>query len=249
MVVQGSGQFRNGDDRHPLRSGRPALRPGARGAPVRGVHRRSRRLGVLLRPRGRRGDAVSGLERTLHRDYYLVRRASSRWSRSGSSAASGSASAGRRSSPHRATTLVRDVAGESILAGAHPRGRTRRRTTTSAATAARSWCPTAERASFAGGIRCPYHSWTYTLDGALRTAPVPRGERRSRQGRPRRSIPVGVDTWGGFVFVNLVAEEAAGGHSLAGQLAGVPERLRRYPAGRAPGRAADRVRGRRRTGR
>ena len=40
-----------------IRSGRAtAVRAGGRGAPVRGVHRRSRRLGVLLRPRGRRGE-------------------------------------------------------------------------------------------------------------------------------------------------------------------------------------------------
>ncbi|MEP7087636.1 MAG: Rieske (2Fe-2S) protein, partial [Gemmatimonadota bacterium] len=25
--------------------------------------------------------------------------------------------------------------------------------------------------SFGSGIKCPYHAWTYTLDGALRTAP------------------------------------------------------------------------------
>ena len=103
------------------------------------------------------------------------------------------------------------------------------RTTTSAATAARSWCPTASEAHFSGGIRCPYHSWTYTLDGALRTAPFL--EESDGLAKGDLSLhPVGVDTWGGFVFVNLRPEEArAAGHSLAGQLAGVPERLRRYP--------------------
>jgi Rieske 2Fe-2S family protein len=37
---------------------------------------------------------------------------------------------------------------------------------------------------------------------------------------------VGVDTWGGFVFVNLTPSEA---QPLATQLGGIPERLRRYP--------------------
>jgi glycine betaine catabolism A len=31
--------------------------------------------------------------------------------------------------------------------------------------------PEGGKGSFAGAIRCPYHSWTYTLDGQLRTAP------------------------------------------------------------------------------
>jgi Rieske 2Fe-2S family protein len=38
--------------------------------------------------------------------------------------------------------------------------------------------------------------------------------------------PVGVDTWGGFVFLNLSPAEA---QPLAAQLAGIPERLQRYP--------------------
>jgi hypothetical protein len=42
--------------------------------------------------------------------------------------------------------------------------------------------------------------------------------------------PVGVDTWGGFVFVQLTPAEAeARGLTLAAQLGGVPDRLRRYP--------------------
>jgi hypothetical protein len=38
--------------------------------------------------------------------------------------------------------------------------------------------------------------------------------------------PVGVATWGGFVFLHLTPAEAA---PLADQLGPVPERLRRYP--------------------
>jgi choline monooxygenase len=50
-------------------------------------------------------------------------------------------------------------------------------------------------------IQCPYHAWTYTLDGALRNAP--RADRE--EGFDRVSlglVPVSVETWGPFVFVN-----------------------------------------------
>jgi Rieske 2Fe-2S family protein len=83
--------------------------------------------------------------------------------------------------------------------------------------------------TFAGGIRCPYHSWTYELDGRLRTAPFLEeadGVRKDELCLHR----VGVETWGGFVFVNLMPESAAAeGRTLASQLEGVPDRLKRYP--------------------
>jgi Rieske 2Fe-2S family protein len=82
---------------------------------------------------------------------------------------------------------------------------------------------------FAGGIRCPYHSWTYTLEGELRTAPFL--EESDGLARSELSLHrVGVDTWGGFMFVQLTPVEAeARGLTLAGQLGAVPDRLRRYP--------------------
>jgi len=83
--------------------------------------------------------------------------------------------------------------------------------------------------SFAGGIRCPYHSWTYELDGRLRTAPF----LDESDGVSKDELTlhrVGVDTWGGFVFVNLTADAATKeGRTLARQLEGVPQRLVRYP--------------------
>jgi Rieske 2Fe-2S family protein len=82
---------------------------------------------------------------------------------------------------------------------------------------------------FAGGIRCPYHAWTYTLEGDLRTAPYLDGD----DGFTRADFPlhpVGVDSWGGFVFVHLEpANAAAHGHALLRQLDAVPARLSRYP--------------------
>jgi len=51
-------------------------------------------------------------------------------------------------------------------------------------------------------IRCPYHSWTYELDGSLRGAPKCEEVLRFRR-EDVKLQPVGVDVIGGFVFVNL----------------------------------------------
>src|SRR4029450_13364063 len=51
-------------------------------------------------------------------------------------------------------------------------------------------------------LQCPYHAWTYGLDGGLRAAPRSDHE----PGFDRASLPllpVSVDTWGPFVFANL----------------------------------------------
>jgi Rieske 2Fe-2S family protein len=82
---------------------------------------------------------------------------------------------------------------------------------------------------FAGAIRCPYHAWTYTLEGELRTAPfLEDDDAFTRADFPLH--PVGVDTWGGFAFVHLEpARSATGGRTLRRQLGAVPERLGRYP--------------------
>jgi phenylpropionate dioxygenase-like ring-hydroxylating dioxygenase large terminal subunit len=56
-------------------------------------------------------------------------------------------------------------------------------------------------------IVCPYHSWTYELDGALRGAPEMDKTHdfdRSKHGL----IPIKVDTWGGFLFINFDAKSA-----------------------------------------
>jgi phenylpropionate dioxygenase-like ring-hydroxylating dioxygenase large terminal subunit len=77
----------------------------------------------------------------------------------------------------------------------------------------------------ARSLRCPYHSWTYGLDGALLKAPHTEdlagfdpGAFGLRQ--------VAVDTWGGFCFVHLTPEVAG---VLVDELAAVTDRVRRYP--------------------
>jgi phenylpropionate dioxygenase-like ring-hydroxylating dioxygenase large terminal subunit len=83
--------------------------------------------------------------------------------------------------------------------------------------------------TFANVIRCAYHSWTYELDGRLRTAPY-LDERDGIRKEDFSLYTVGIDTWGGFFFLNLIPHDAAArGRTLAEQLDAVPRRLERYP--------------------
>jgi choline monooxygenase len=54
----------------------------------------------------------------------------------------------------------------------------------------------------AKGFTCPYHGWTYDLDGRLMTAPRMPTE-FERQGRVLPQVRI--DEWNGFVYVNLDA--------------------------------------------
>ena len=124
--------------------------------------------------------------------------------------------------PARGDYIVTDVAGESVLIV---------RDATDGLRAFYNVCRhrgcqlvlTAACGHFASGIRCPYHSWTYDLNGALRSAPfLEDGDEFSRADFPLH--PIAIDSWGGFLFVNL---QPTG--SLADQLAEIPERVIRYP--------------------
>jgi glycine betaine catabolism A len=78
----------------------------------------------------------------------------------------------------------------------------------------------------AGGmIICPYHSWTYDLNGQLLRAPFLAQEPDFRISDVRLH-PVLVETWGGFVFVNLTPASAP---PFAAGVAGARDRLARYP--------------------
>lgn len=77
----------------------------------------------------------------------------------------------------------------------------------------------------ARAVRCGYHSWTYGTDGRLLRAPF---TERVEGFEPAEFglYPVGVGTWGGFVFVCLRPE---GAPALLEELGGVPDRTSRYP--------------------
>jgi len=74
-------------------------------------------------------------------------------------------------------------------------------------------------------ILCPYHQWSYDLDGHLIAAPhlgnVPGFDKSAIQ-----LYPVGVECWGGFVFLHLTPAEA---QPFAAQLGAIPARIERYP--------------------
>ena len=81
----------------------------------------------------------------------------------------------------------------------------------------------------AGTIRCPYHRWTYSLDGTLLSAPfLSESENFSKQ--QFSLYPVSLQTWGGFIFVNLSLEQhQIAQKALLAQLGRIPERFSRFP--------------------
>ena len=75
--------------------------------------------------------------------------------------------------------------------------------------------------TFPGAIQCPYHAWTYDLDGRLIGAPhmddVPHFVKADY---PLHHVATGV--WDGHIFINLSGD----GPSLEQQLGGLPEKFR-----------------------
>jgi len=72
-------------------------------------------------------------------------------------------------------------------------------------------------------VRCPYHAWTYDLDGFLQGVPqaklFPDLDKSTV-----RLLSTQVDTWGGFIFVNCDSQA----ESVMSYLAGFPEYLKQY---------------------
>ena len=81
----------------------------------------------------------------------------------------------------------------------------------------------------ANGIRCPYHLWTYALDGKLLNAPYT----KEGEGFCKAEFslyPVGVELWGGFIFLNLTPEVAVrDARTLKSSFGEAMERVKRYP--------------------
>src|SRR5262249_11992428 len=87
-------------------------------------------------------------------------------------------------------------------------------------------------------LRCQYHGWTYTLDGRLIGTPDVEGVEffdRSTMGM----VPLRLETWEKFIFVNFETQRAAGGEpgaarpdretpALAEVLGKIPEQARGF---------------------
>jgi choline monooxygenase len=120
--------------------------------------------------------------------------------------------------------VTADLAGEPILVTRDREGRLRAFYNVCrhhAAAVATAECGTASV------LRCPYHGWTYELDGRLKGAPEFDGVEafdKSSNGL----VPVAVDTWEHFVFVRLSPEGPTLTHFL-GDLVPRISSLRRAP--------------------
>lgn len=129
-------------------------------------------------------------------------------------------------------TLTLNLLGESVIVTRHQDGGLRAFYNVCRHRGARLCATTFERtvAPVNGGtstrpvIRCPYHSWSYDLNGALVAAPhMKDGEDFDRAAMSLHQV--GIGEWGGFAFVNLTPSEAV---PLAEQLGPIPARIARY---------------------
>jgi phenylpropionate dioxygenase-like ring-hydroxylating dioxygenase large terminal subunit len=139
--------------------------------------------------------------------------------------------------PSPGTVLVREVAGESVLIVRTKDGKLTAHYNVCRHRGARL-CGNAEEDRWgvklreavtpAATIRCPYHQWTYNLDGSLISAPF-LNEAEGFRKADFSLFPVGLETWGGFIYLNLSPEMAAAeGRTLPAQLNKIPERVKRY---------------------
>lgn len=133
---------------------------------------------------------------------------------------------------------VLDVAGESVLVVRNKNGELRAHYNVCRHRGARL-CATGQQSdwnvSLGGGvlpsgiIRCPYHQWTYSLDGEHLGAPfLKEGDEFCRS--DFSLYPVALDCWGGFYFLKLDAKHASGNPDGVGaQLGPAIQRTIRYP--------------------
>ncbi|MDX2039339.1 MAG: aromatic ring-hydroxylating dioxygenase subunit alpha [Isosphaeraceae bacterium] len=125
--------------------------------------------------------------------------------------------------PTAGARVVREVAGESLLLVADGMGRPRAffnvcRHRGTRLCAGDATAPTASRS-----IQCPYHAWTWDLDGRLVSAPGIEGAAGfSESDYPLHEVRL--EQWDGLLFACL--DPAAG--SLARQLGELPDRFRAW---------------------
>ncbi|ASR35826.1 (2Fe-2S)-binding protein [Prauserella marina] len=134
--------------------------------------------------------------------------------------------------------VVADIAGRSIIVTRNRHGELRGFHNVCRHRATRLLGQDAREVGPRGRIRCPYHNWTYDTDGTCLGTPlfegsdVPAGQETIfdtsvAKGFDRADyglLPVAVDTWGPFVFVNLSPAPAP----LAAQLGDLPRRFADY---------------------
>lgn len=82
----------------------------------------------------------------------------------------------------------------------------------------RGACLVQERAGSARSFRCQYHAWTYGTDGSLLAAPL-MDERPGFEPAEHGLVPLRLESWGGFVFVNVDPQAPP----LAEAMAGFPD--------------------------
>jgi len=110
--------------------------------------------------------------------------------------------------------LVADVAGESIIVIRGKDGELRGFYNVCRHRGSRL-CDDEATGRMRGAIKCPYHAWSYSFDGRLVGTPMVGIDEVDRDSLGL--WPVAVDTWAGFVFVNLADEPTPLLEALADQ--------------------------------
>ena len=175
-------------------------------------------------------DGDGGMERSLPSSAYLTPE-SWAWEKADILARDWFCAAREEDLANPGDHILLDIAGENILLVRDKAGTLRAHYNVCRHRGARI-CDAANDAKWglelAGGviggvIRCPYHGWAYGLDGSLAAAP---GMSGAIDKKAFALYPVGVRSWGGFVFLNLTPDDAP---DLAEALHDAPRRLANYP--------------------
>ena len=76
-------------------------------------------------------------------------------------------------------------------------------------------------------FKCPFHAWSYNLDGSLKGIPGAENFPQFREGIPKDKLglePIEIDFWGGFIWFRLESDNT----SLLSFLGDIPEHLAPY---------------------
>ncbi|MBW4050998.1 MAG: Rieske 2Fe-2S domain-containing protein [Proteobacteria bacterium] len=86
-----------------------------------------------------------------------------------------------------------------------------------------------------GALRCPYHGWTYRLDGTLRTVPLKSGYEGTgfETSEASRGLPpLACESYRGFVFARAATEGPGFEEYFGDSLSSIDNMVERSPAGR-----------------